>query len=395
MEFKNDTNVLLPYFESLEHNIKLSKTTEHILSSFYEKFKQSDMLISKIDMVYEPCNEIIKPNDYSYIIPEIRAYIEKTIKYQIRYTFFLFGRIIKIYIGFTDENEISLCNQKAKMILIWLSIVTKLNTTKGCSKELNIFIFLTDLKKIIPCGGKITKFHVNTGFTVPCVHKSNIVIYRAEEWFKVFIHETIHNFALDFSIMDNHNTKQFILNIFPVKSDVKLFEAYTDTWAKIINCMFVSFYVLESKTRLQFAVGMNRLIAIERSFILFQVIKILEQMELTYHLLYCPKEFGKNIRKKYYENTSVLAYYVINSILLNDYQGFLTWCDKNNKNYVQFVHTKEKQILFCKFIKERYNDNKFLSRVAYLEKTFEKTKNKEKESYIVTNMRKSLFEILL
>ena len=53
---------------------------------------------------------------------------------------------------------------------------------------------------------------------------------------------------------------------------------------------------------LEFTTNTHQLIEIERSFILFQVVKILDQMKLTYHLLSCPKEYGKNMRKNYYEN---------------------------------------------------------------------------------------------
>ena len=67
---------------------------------------------------------------------------------------------------------------------------------------MNIYIFLTDLKKKLPehTGQEIGKINVNTGFTMTCRPKSNIVIYRKEEWFKVLIHETFHNFGLDFFV---------------------------------------------------------------------------------------------------------------------------------------------------------------------------------------------------
>ena len=60
--------------------------------------------------------------------------------------------------------------------------------------------------------------HVNTAFTRTCPKKSEIVVFRKEEWFKVFIHESFHNFGLDFSDMNNAECTSRILDIFPVNS---------------------------------------------------------------------------------------------------------------------------------------------------------------------------------
>ena len=41
-------------------------------------------------------------------------------------------------------------------------------------------------------------------------------------------------------------------------------------------------------------------------------------------------------RDKYYEKTYLISYFVINSILLNNYQEFINWCEMNNVNILQF-----------------------------------------------------------
>ena len=49
----------------------------------------------------------------------------------------------------------------------------------------------------------LSSYHVNTGYTQHSLINSNykdIIIFRKEEWFKVFIHECIHAYNLDFNM---------------------------------------------------------------------------------------------------------------------------------------------------------------------------------------------------
>jgi hypothetical protein len=265
---------------------------------------------------------------------------------------------------------------------------------------LNIYIFLTKLKKNLPENEKeeIGKINVNTGFTVTCEEKSNIVIYRKEEWYKVFVHETMHNLDLDFSGMDNNNTREFILKIFPVKSDVKLYEAYTDAWAKILNVLITS-YLTSDRSYKNFKINTEKYMNLERTHCFFQCIKILHHMGLTYENLYSGDEESKKLRKLYKEQTSILSYYIINAVILNIYQDFLIWCKKNNisDSILQFVKTKKQQIEFCDFIDKNYKTKDMINRIECISKMFEKYKfeNHKNNSVqkLVKNMRKSLIEI--
>jgi hypothetical protein len=278
-----------------------------------------------------------------------------------------------------------------------LHVVIKYAKNTFCSKELNIYVFLTDLKKQLPKNKheEIGKINVNTGFTMTCQEKSNIVIYRKEEWYKVFVHETMHNLELDFSGMDNDNTRKFILKIFPVKSDVKLFEAYTDAWAKILNVLITS-YLVSDRTYKQYQKFTQEYINLERTHCFFQCIKILHHMGLTYRDLYSDNEYSSNLRKLYKEQTSILSYYILNAVILNIYQDFLIWCQKNNTSdsILQFVKNRENQYEFCKFIEENYKTKNMLDSIDCISKMFEKENSKSyKNNNLLENMRKSLMEI--
>ena len=72
----------------------------------------------------------------------------------------------------------------------------------------SIHLFMTDFKKEIPKStvDVIDVMNVNSGLSDVCQRDSEIIIYRKEEWFKVFIHETFHSLGLDFS---NYSTPEF------------------------------------------------------------------------------------------------------------------------------------------------------------------------------------------
>ncbi len=78
-------------------------------------------------------------------------------------------------------------------------------------------------------------------------------------------------------------------------------------------------------------------------------------------------------------------------IILNNYQGFIKWCNTNNINILQFDITPEKQIAFCKYIESIYKNTKLLSRIKCSSYLFD---NYEEKTDITKHMRKSLIQIV-
>ncbi len=84
--------------------------------------------------------------------------------------------------------------------------------------------------------------NVNSGFTYACSPESEICVYRKEEWFKVFIHETIHSFSLDatsYSTVDILGHRAVLLN-----------ETYCEMWAEIWYILFICGGKVENATTL-------------------------------------------------------------------------------------------------------------------------------------------------
>jgi hypothetical protein len=120
-------------------------------------------------------------------------------------------------------------------------------------------------------------------------------------------------------------------------------------------------------------------------------------MGLTYKDLYSNTKQSKMLRENLYkEKSNVLSYYVIKTILINNYQGFLYWCKNNNSNILQFKKTAASQSNFCKFILANYKTTSFLNGIDETEIFFNKlqeTKKKWSSKFILSNLRMSICEL--
>jgi hypothetical protein len=295
------------------------------------------------------------------------------------------------------EDLIETYNKYVDYMLVWLYIVNEYSS-RSCVDKLKIYIYHTSLLKILPSTNiEILGWNnVNTAFTKTCPKDSEIVVFRKEEWFKAFMHETFHNFGLDFSDMNQSSCNQKILSIFPVNSEVKLYESYTEFWARIMNALFCSYINMKNKEDIdEFLTNMEFFINFERIFAFFQMIKVLNFMGMTYKDMYNNSIQSENIRKTLFkENTSVLSYYIITLILLNGYQDTISWCNVNNTSLLQFKKTIPNVNEFCKFIEKKYKTKSMLEGVSCSEKLFERASKKQRNTtYLIKNLRMTICEL--
>jgi len=241
------------------------------------------------------------------IIPDdIKKYIIKNEKGQLVYRAVLGGRPIKIIFALFQENEVEEeILKEIKKMYTWL-LICDLYASKMCTEILTIYVYKTPFNKKLPTSKSITLSgeHMNTAYTFSCISKGEIVIYRNEEWFKVFIHETFHTFGLDFSGNNNSNKiiQDGLMKLFPIKSDFNIYEAYTETWARIINCCFYVYTVLENKSdKKQFIINTTFCLELERMFTLYQCNKVLRFMGLKYKHICGKGETNVMMRKNLYK----------------------------------------------------------------------------------------------
>ncbi len=337
---------------------------------------------------------------------EIRNHINESSQYFITYKTKQFGRNITFH--FVTENfsssNVDMCVEYSKNMLVWLYIINQYASSK-CAKDLIVYLYMTKLQKKLPQSNLhiLGENHVNTAFTTSCPVDSEIVIFRKEEWFKVFIHETFHNFALDFSDMNVSECHSKILETFQVKSDVNLFESYAEFWAELINVCFVSYLTCDDNTNKRAFIEQCRYyLDLETKFNAFQLVKALGFMGMTYSNMYKKTTHAQALRDTLYkEDTNVLAYYIIKTVLLANYPAFLGWCMTNNTSLLQFKKTQRNQMEFCKFIDSHYKSRGLLRLIAceenHLSKLIQKrhrtVKKKRDNNYILHTMRMTTCEL--
>ena len=398
----------------LKKNINQVKQTENTKTIIYQLYndifnsfkylntlKKTKKYFQMSSKKIVSASQITKPSKINLkSFPDtIIKHIDKYSISEIMYQFSLFKRNIKVYFVLEESDiKIEILNNYIDAIIMWLYIITKYSS-KQCGESVIIYLYLTSLKKKLPESNKyvLNEINVNTAFTFTCQKDSEIIIFRKEEWFKVLIHESFHNFGLDFSDMNNTDSHKYILNIFKVNSLVNLYESYTEFWAEIINALFCSFFSLKDKTNFyEFLSFSNFFINFEITFSFVQLFKTLDFMCLSYKDLYSNSLNSLILREKFKEKTNVLSYYIIKTILINNYQSFLYWCKTNNSSLLQFNKTVLSQKNFCKFIEKNYKSKSMLESINKTELFIKEIKEKQKSEnlkYFLLNLRMSICEL--
>lgn len=329
----------------------------------------------------------IPDNFYKAITSEVRGVIDTSPGYYSRqYRFGLESdqnvstqniTVDLIYPYFEEAGELEPLPAKmdemfmscVERIYKWLWIANK-HRSSGCSDKLHLWLYMTHSPKLIDVsvgGGEPTsrkhiatiqrkplnQSNANTAFTYPCTPEGNIFIYREEEWFKVLIHETFHSYNLDFCSNDILATEaQTIIQqtFLRVKGrELRVFETYCETMAEILN---IWFQPREFKKRLQ----------IERQFSLFQMVKVLRYMGLSYKDLF--------VEGEYREDTYIFSYYVLKCICIFHADEFMNW-RASEPDLLRIEHTSDCIRAFVGFITERAQRATFVSEVEKMEAWWE------------------------
>lgn len=215
------------------------------------------------------------------------------------------GHVVTLF--YTEED----CQ---KIISLIQRVLDKLNPTKPLIAD----ILFTSARKFYPPNRIFGPPHVNTGYS-----SDKIVVYRKEEWFKVFIHECFHFYHLEKGLFDTSLRKP-ILKLFPVHSNVNLYESYCEMWARTLNCQIISEVT---------CVPFSTLMYHEKKYAVRHMVNVLHHMGLTY----------RDIRNGcvYQEQTNLLAYVVLTAILLfKDFiptHHFRNYQLNSVKEYIQFL----------------------------------------------------------
>jgi hypothetical protein len=360
-------NTLEPIYNI--NSIQFSQSTTKLLSLIFnriayanEKWKLNcdNIQINKINTI---------DFDTSYYPDEIQESLQNNIQHHYKSTFTINDRVVIIHIGTPQVYN----NQKMKSIIrriyMWLIIATFFADDK-CSQSLNIFLSLTPDKKQLPKIDKdyMDREHVNTAYTYACKSNNEIHIFREEEWFKVFIHETFHSLGLDFAQFDHNNTNKQILSIFNVVADVRIFESYCEIWAELCNNMFIIFFSTrwnntQSKWLETCTAKLKQMIQNEQMFSLFQSYKILSHFQMQYiDLLGNSVNGSPNVNYK--DKTHVLSYYIIKCMFMYNIDFYIRECININGFTINFnketTKLKANMKKYCDIVTKIYKNSTFI-----------------------------------
>jgi hypothetical protein len=319
---------------------------------------------------------------------------------------------VHLYIA-TRENE------EMKMFVIH-RVMSKLFLlidlfTRNHNTTFNLNIWLSDLKKHKPQGntkehthehthkhshGHMSKRtfrsqHINSGATVHNLLENTVelFIWRKEEIEKVLLHEMIHTLKLDFMNYPEELKQDFIhqFNI-PSSIELRLGEAYVETWAVLLNTIFITFTRGNTEKDIikQCKIPSTEfyyLFSMEIYFTLFQCMKILKHFGYEC-ITGCDtpfKQTGQTDIDLFQQDTSVFSYYLIKSGVLLNLDELLEFCCTKNERLLQFIESpvnfKELHRIFIESAKK----NKLLEEMLNLD---------YKPSKILDNtMRMTLYEL--
>ena len=330
-----------------------------------------------------------------YIPYKVYKYIREKSEYCIRFQAKIGARIVSLFFITFPESHISVCSKNgsssylcaaeiakyqlyAYKVFIWISMVGQI-ANKECSEKLDVYFYMTPFKKERPrhADDVLSAIHVNTGLTRNCETHGEIIVYRIEEWFKVFIHESMHNFDMDFIDLDLREANQRLRQTFCIPhEDILLFESYTEAWARIINVMFDTYFNKDNTaadSRTLFIRSVREKLAKNAVFHVYQLVKVLDIMKLKYADI--TSENMDVCRKRYKEDTNVYAYYILGGIISAYALPFICWCCDHNQRRgssggiraIRFSRSNENLSGLADFICRAARDPVLLNMISFIE----------------------------
>lgn len=317
---RSDSPVFQDWVQKTLHQWK--KATKHASRTFSE-----DRII--------PSSNILSPEGLqeSWIHSSIKYHIETKMKHHVVYGPFLCGpKIVKLHLSFDINDDIStaMIRKIIRKIITWFFFITPYATRSCNNDSLNVYVYMTPFQKRLQnkTNKSVEPLHCNSGLSDVCGSRSSseIIVFRAEEWFKVLIHETFHNFGLDFSSHDNGSYIPSFHKRFGIPdSEYMLCETYTDMWARLLHVSYVAFeqYKQSNDKTATYSHHVEFLLFYESLFSIIQASHILSYFGIRYSDL--PDKGGK-----FNETTNVFSYYICTALWMTDPISFIEWCEGMN-----------------------------------------------------------------
>ena len=307
----------------------LTKESNELIKELKSRMKYKDLLESShLKRLFHK----LESSEFDYDMPEI---VHKTGKYPCNQ--FMVKRLFNKSQKYPHISSLKWILKSKYSVNITLNIYSK-DTKEIDHKRINLLVYalsficsfsnrnrnitihlvlLGDKKKYT---GKFTRNEINTAGCKFNDFTAEICSWRLEECIKVLFHECIH--ALRFSsvedskeIIEKYNQK-YNCNSEVLRTD----EAYTEIWAKILNCYFVAKLTSFQEEKLDLYKYFCILLGIEREFSFLQGYKVSNDL----------KAKNKVNKKDPNKETSVVSYYILTAEIFNNLENFLIFCFRDN-----------------------------------------------------------------
>ena len=337
----NNINIILKELKKNKIKIKNNK-----LDDIYKLIKReyNNVQINIDNIEYEKTLNVLKNSGFEksrFFPEEITKYVKKTLIncFIINYNnteIYFFTEFIPKKI---NDEIIKIMNNICKIIFILRKIYNN-------QHHLRINYFDCLLKKRFPTQkGEILK-EINCNSGLSYVGNYYMMVYRREEYKRVMIHELIHSFMGDYSLIDvEYNQK--LSEYFCLKNDenININETYTETLATIINLIFISLETDEN---------FNKMFEIELSYSILVMTSILRHY--NYKDINELKRDNENC-KLLLQQTSVFNYYIMKPFMLININEFFDLIKRCSNDY------KFSELNIClddiyKLIINNFNNNK-------------------------------------
>lgn len=415
MAFTKNSEKLISYFlndislYSKKRTIKNRKQCDNIFKMIHQDIYINDKYVThlyKKDKIQFEFKEIVNFNQLGYQELFDSNYVDKRcyeyVKNNIVGVFTLSTNIsnlkVKINYAIYNNKEFNRLKKLEKLLLHALKIVRFCNLYRKNEtvKTLNILLHLTPILKKLPTKNTdiLGPTNCNSAVTFACASEGELLIYREEEWKKTLIHELFHSLCLDFSLINYSKLKENIGDIFKIKSEFLISEAYCEFWASILNCSFCSYSFLKNKNNLDdFILYAEFGIYMEKMFSLYQCTKLLDFMNLKYEHLWKQDKISESYRNILYkETTNVFSYYILKMVLLQFSDEFLIWCNLNNTNTLNFDHNEILFDKFFKFINKHYKAKHLLKNISQMG---DKLHDHSKDKILCQTMKMTICDYLI
>ena len=405
----------------IKHHPKFSSEASEFVKSISERIVRAEDGFDHVDLETSTYYDDVVPKGTNYkLCPEkARTHIEHMTFTGQTCRFSIGGRKITIHLVYEYNDEQRKPAFKKIFPNAYHRIYLLIHLLQGyarkeCSQHLSIYLYLTSMKKTLSACEEdcaISQDNANTAFTFSCKRSNEVYLYRKEEWFKVLCHELFHSFGLDFSEYEcDGKVDADVYKIFPIKTDLRLYEAYTELWGELINVMFIAHFsanaseydhyqeedsVYQQAYLNKMLKHIEPLLYQERMFSVFQASKILTHFGMSYDDLYKKDHDAIHARKCYKESTPVLSYYIIKNVLMFHIYDFMDWCAKYNGSSLEFHKENVATTIdhFIDFIREHYQGKELVSSMDQARTWFLKQENNQRSDRTpIITLRMSLLE---